>query len=191
MGSGVRHWTWEWWVLIRTRVFALSSALTNACLWHILTVSFFKKCFSDSVSIPVTCCYNVIDIKIHIRKLKSYTRVTNSHCPQEAVMWVNHALAPSDKSSTWVLYKGRRSGFMSKWVILIYHLIKRVLYPIEKLVHKKESTLPPGELPQGWQEWASFEGLFLPSFPLPLVPIQTLHPGSKDWSGLRANGSHS
>nr|KAF6455182.1 C-C motif chemokine ligand 8 [Rousettus aegyptiacus] len=41
----------------------------------------------DSVSIPVTCCYNVIDIKIHIRKLKSYTRVTNSHCPQEAVIF--------------------------------------------------------------------------------------------------------
>ncbi|ELK01792.1 C-C motif chemokine 8 [Pteropus alecto] len=41
----------------------------------------------DSVSIPVTCCYNMVNKRIHIQKLKSYTRVTNSQCPQEAVIF--------------------------------------------------------------------------------------------------------
>ncbi|KAF6298213.1 C-C motif chemokine ligand 8 [Rhinolophus ferrumequinum] len=42
----------------------------------------------DSVSIPITCCFTVVNQKVHIQKLKSYTRVTNTRCPQEAVIFV-------------------------------------------------------------------------------------------------------
>nr|XP_019588038.1 PREDICTED: C-C motif chemokine 8-like [Rhinolophus sinicus] len=42
----------------------------------------------DSVSIPITCCFGVVSQKVHIQKLKSYTRVTNTQCPQEAVIFV-------------------------------------------------------------------------------------------------------
>ncbi|KAK1331365.1 hypothetical protein QTO34_009318 [Cnephaeus nilssonii] len=41
----------------------------------------------DSVSIPITCCFNVVSKEVRIQKLKSYTRVTNSQCPQEAVIF--------------------------------------------------------------------------------------------------------
>lgn len=61
-------------------------SLPNACSRHILTVSCFEKCFPDSVSIPITCCFRVVSKQIRIQKLKSYARVINSQCPQEAVM---------------------------------------------------------------------------------------------------------
>ncbi|XP_036694321.1 C-C motif chemokine 8 isoform X2 [Balaenoptera musculus] len=41
----------------------------------------------DSVSIPITCCFTVISRKIPFKKLDSYTRITNSWCPQEAVIF--------------------------------------------------------------------------------------------------------
>ncbi|CAK6437966.1 unnamed protein product [Pipistrellus nathusii] len=41
----------------------------------------------ESVSIPITCCYNMVSKEIRIQKLKSYTRVTNSQCQQEAVIF--------------------------------------------------------------------------------------------------------
>ncbi|KAM9208884.1 C-C motif chemokine 8-like [Dugong dugon] len=40
-----------------------------------------------SISIPITCCFNVASRKISIQKLVSYTRVINSQCPQEAVIF--------------------------------------------------------------------------------------------------------
>ncbi|XP_032313611.1 C-C motif chemokine 8 isoform X2 [Camelus ferus] len=40
----------------------------------------------DSVSIPITCCFTVINGKIPFKNLDSYTRITNSQCPREAVM---------------------------------------------------------------------------------------------------------
>ncbi|EDM05440.1 chemokine (C-C motif) ligand 12 (predicted) [Rattus norvegicus] len=41
----------------------------------------------DSVFTPVTCCYNVAKQKIHIRRLKSYRKITSSQCPREAVIF--------------------------------------------------------------------------------------------------------
>uniref|UniRef100_A0A5F7ZI24 C-C motif chemokine n=2 Tax=Macaca TaxID=9539 RepID=A0A5F7ZI24_MACMU len=61
--------------------------LTNAHLQWVLNVSFFAKFLSDSVSIPITCCFNVINRKIPIQRLQSYTRITNTQCPKEAVIF--------------------------------------------------------------------------------------------------------
>ncbi|XP_006212062.1 C-C motif chemokine 8 [Vicugna pacos] len=41
----------------------------------------------DSVSIPITCCFTVINGKIPFKNLDSYTRITNSQCPREAVIF--------------------------------------------------------------------------------------------------------
>ncbi|XP_021563654.1 C-C motif chemokine 8 [Carlito syrichta] len=41
----------------------------------------------DSVSIPVTCCFNVVSRRIPTQRLDSYTRITNVQCPQEAVIF--------------------------------------------------------------------------------------------------------
>ncbi|ELR53574.1 C-C motif chemokine 8, partial [Bos mutus] len=45
----------------------------------------------DSVSTPITCCFSVINGKIPFKKLDSYTRITNSQCPQEAVIFKTKA----------------------------------------------------------------------------------------------------
>ncbi|XDA80343.1 hypothetical protein R6Z07F_010318 [Ovis aries] len=45
----------------------------------------------DSVSIPITCCFSVTNGKIPFKKLDSYTRITNSQCPQEAVIFKTKA----------------------------------------------------------------------------------------------------
>ncbi|KAG8524960.1 C-C motif chemokine 8 [Galemys pyrenaicus] len=68
-----------------------------------------------SVSIPVTCCFSVVNRKIPIQRLESYTRITNSQCPREAVIfklklaktfcadpkdkWVQKAMKHLDKKS--------------------------------------------------------------------------------------------
>ncbi|XP_053426718.1 C-C motif chemokine 8-like [Nycticebus coucang] len=41
----------------------------------------------DSVSIPITCCFNTVKRKISIQRLESYTRITSTKCPQEAVIF--------------------------------------------------------------------------------------------------------
>ncbi|XP_020007002.1 C-C motif chemokine 8-like [Castor canadensis] len=38
----------------------------------------------ESVTAPITCCFNMITKKIPIQKLKSYT---STQCPQEAVIF--------------------------------------------------------------------------------------------------------
>nr|XP_033703959.1 C-C motif chemokine 8 [Tursiops truncatus] len=45
----------------------------------------------DSVSNRITCCFIVISKKIPFKKLDSYTRITNSRCPQEAVIFKTKA----------------------------------------------------------------------------------------------------
>lgn len=94
-GSGLRLWMWEWWVLDRIQALALSPtslfSLTHVYLQHFITLWFFAKCFSDSVSTPITCCFSVINGKIPFKKLDSYTRITNSQCPQEAVIFKTKA----------------------------------------------------------------------------------------------------
>ncbi|KAK2492912.1 hypothetical protein MC885_019662 [Smutsia gigantea] len=41
----------------------------------------------DSVSIPITCCFGVVNKKVPIQRLESYSRITSSQCPQEAVIF--------------------------------------------------------------------------------------------------------
>ncbi|TEA40270.1 hypothetical protein DBR06_SOUSAS8210227 [Sousa chinensis] len=43
------------------------------------------------VSNRITCCFIVISKKISFKKLDSYTRITNSRCPQEAVIFKTKA----------------------------------------------------------------------------------------------------
>uniref|UniRef100_A0A2K6S9G8 C-C motif chemokine ligand 8 n=2 Tax=Saimiri boliviensis TaxID=27679 RepID=A0A2K6S9G8_SAIBB len=58
----------------------------------------------DAVSIPITCCFNVINKKIPILRLESYTRISNIQCPQETVIfktkWGREACA--DPKEKWV-----------------------------------------------------------------------------------------
>ncbi|XP_012646437.1 C-C motif chemokine 8 [Microcebus murinus] len=41
----------------------------------------------DAVSIPITCCFNMVSRKIPFQRLESYTTVTNIKCPREAVIF--------------------------------------------------------------------------------------------------------
>ncbi|XP_028377402.1 C-C motif chemokine 8-like isoform X1 [Phyllostomus discolor] len=43
----------------------------------------------DSVSSPVTCCFHMCSKKIPIQNLRNYTRVTNTQCPHEAVIFLS------------------------------------------------------------------------------------------------------
>ncbi|XP_057572077.1 C-C motif chemokine 8 isoform X2 [Hippopotamus amphibius kiboko] len=58
----------------------------------------------DSVTIPITCCFNVINGKIPFKKLDGYMRITNTQCPQEAVIFKTKAdkMVCADPKQKWV-----------------------------------------------------------------------------------------
>ncbi|XP_037350201.1 C-C motif chemokine 8-like [Talpa occidentalis] len=57
-----------------------------------------------SVGIPVNCCFTVSNRKIPTQRLESYTRITNSHCPLEAVIFKTKSpkLVCADPKEKWV-----------------------------------------------------------------------------------------
>ncbi|XP_004417058.1 PREDICTED: C-C motif chemokine 8 [Odobenus rosmarus divergens] len=70
------------------------------------TTTFSAQVLSQpgSVSIPITCCFNMVKRKVPMQKLESYTRVTNSQCPQEAVIFKTKAFREicADPKQKWV-----------------------------------------------------------------------------------------
>ncbi|XP_037348582.1 C-C motif chemokine 8-like [Talpa occidentalis] len=54
--------------------------------------------------IPFNCCFTVINRKIPTQRLESYTRITNSHCPLEAVIFKTKSskLVCADPKEKWV-----------------------------------------------------------------------------------------
>nr|XP_005899754.1 PREDICTED: C-C motif chemokine 8 isoform X2 [Bos mutus] len=57
----------------------------------LVAATFGTQVLAQPVSTPITCCFSVINGKIPFKKLDSYTRITNSQCPQEAVIFKTKA----------------------------------------------------------------------------------------------------
>ncbi|CAH6785785.1 C-C motif chemokine 12 [Phodopus roborovskii] len=59
------------------------------CLLLLITATIHPQVLAapDAVSVSVTCCYKMATQKIHMRKLKSYRRITTTQCPWEAVIF--------------------------------------------------------------------------------------------------------
>ncbi|XP_069916079.1 uncharacterized protein [Oryctolagus cuniculus] len=70
----VRTWQGDPWPLP-------TFSLLCGCIFPVYPVSLVKF-LSDSVSIPVTCCFGVVSRKIPIQRLEGYTRITSAQRPR-------------------------------------------------------------------------------------------------------------
>ncbi|XP_055982492.1 C-C motif chemokine 8-like [Sorex fumeus] len=62
--------------------------VSDACLGLLLIAAILSTQLpAQPVSIPVTCCFDMVQKKIPTKKLQNYTMVNNGHCPQEAVIF--------------------------------------------------------------------------------------------------------
>nr|XP_013007487.1 C-C motif chemokine 8-like [Cavia porcellus] len=58
---------------------------------------------TNSVSLPVKCCFSMLKKRISIQKLKSYTTDTSIYCPQEAVIFrTKDKEAQANPKENWV-----------------------------------------------------------------------------------------
>eukprot|EP00069_Balaena_mysticetus_P001123 bmy_15033T0 len=54
---------------------------------HIISAQSFYSFLPGSASVPTVCCFNVARRKISFQRLQSYRRITDSKCPQRAVIF--------------------------------------------------------------------------------------------------------
>uniref|UniRef100_A0A5F9C8I4 Chemokine interleukin-8-like domain-containing protein n=1 Tax=Oryctolagus cuniculus TaxID=9986 RepID=A0A5F9C8I4_RABIT len=82
--------------------------LLRGCIFPVYPVSLVVKFLSDSVSIPVTCCFGAVSRKIPIQRLEGYTRITSAHfktklakevCADPREKWVQDSMKLLDQKS--------------------------------------------------------------------------------------------